>query len=57
MFIFVGTVFYCYALAGPVMENEKPEPVRNFLAIDRYAGKNDTVENVPAAEEINRLPC
>lgn len=41
-------------IGGPVMENEKPEPVRNFLAIDRYAGKNDTVENVPAAEEIKK---
>lgn len=41
-------------IGGPVMENEKPEPVRNFLAIDRYAGKNDIVENVPAAEEIKK---
>lgn len=41
-------------IGGPVMENEKPEPVRNFLAIDRYAGKNDTVNNVPAAEEIKK---
>ncbi len=41
-------------IGGPVMENEKPEPVRNFLAIDRYAGKNDTIENVPAAEEIKK---
>lgn len=41
-------------IGGPVMENEKPEPVRNFLAIDRYAGKNDTVENVPASEEIKK---
>lgn len=36
------------------MENEKPEPVRNFLAIDRYAGKNDTVENVPETEDIKK---
>ncbi len=41
-------------IGGPVMENEKPEPVRNFLAIDRYAGKNDTVDNVPASEEIKK---
>ncbi|MDE6764321.1 MAG: 4Fe-4S binding protein [Oscillospiraceae bacterium] len=41
-------------IGGPVMENEKPEPVRNFLAIDRYAGKNDTVANVPSAEEIKK---
>ena len=41
-------------IGGPVMENEKPEPVRNFLAIDRYAGKNDTVENVPETEDIKK---
>lgn len=41
-------------IGGPVMENEKPEPVRNFLAIDRYAGKNDTVENIPAVEETKK---
>ncbi|MDE5576706.1 MAG: 4Fe-4S binding protein [Oscillospiraceae bacterium] len=41
-------------IGGPVMENEKPEPVRNFLAIDRYAGKNDTVENIPDAEAVKK---
>lgn len=41
-------------IGGPVMENEKPEPVRNFLAIDRYAGKNDTVENIPEAEAVKK---
>lgn len=41
-------------IGGPVMENEKPEPVRNFLAIDRYAGRNDTVENIPEAEAVKK---
>lgn len=41
-------------IGGPVMENEKPRPVRNFLAIDRYAGKNDTVENIPEAEAVKK---
>ncbi|MGN0675806.1 MAG: [Fe-Fe] hydrogenase large subunit C-terminal domain-containing protein [Oscillospiraceae bacterium] len=41
-------------IGGPVMENKKPEPVKNYLAIDRYAGKNDTLSSVPEADAVKK---
>ncbi len=41
-------------IGGPVMEKQKPEPVKNYLAIDRYAGKKDTLEDIPAIETVKK---
>lgn len=39
---------------GPVMEKIKAEPVKNYLAVDKYAGKSDVLTEQPAAESIKK---
>lgn len=37
---------------GPAMEREKRQPVRDFLAVDRYAGKKDFTVEQPSSEAM-----
>lgn len=37
---------------GPVMKNSKPEPVKNYLAVDKYAGRGDVLDAIPESEKL-----
>ena len=39
---------------GPVMEKLKAEPVKNYLAVDKYAGKGDCLTELPESESIKK---
>ena len=39
---------------GPVMEKIKAEPVKNYLAVDKYAGKGDFLTELPESESIKK---
>lgn len=39
---------------GPVMEKMKAEPVKNYLAVDKYAGKSDFLTELPESESIKK---
>ena len=39
---------------GPVMEKLKAEPVKNYLAVDKYAGKSDCLTELPESESIKK---
>ncbi|MDE7289675.1 MAG: 4Fe-4S binding protein [Oscillospiraceae bacterium] len=39
---------------GPVMEKLKAEPVKNYLAVDKYAGKSDFLTELPDSESIKK---
>ena len=39
---------------GPVMEKIKSEPVKNYLAVDKYAGKKDCLTELPKSEDIKK---
>lgn len=39
---------------GPVMEKLKAEPVKNYLAVDKYAGKGDFLTELPDSESIKK---
>ncbi|MDE6709265.1 MAG: histidine kinase, partial [Oscillospiraceae bacterium] len=39
---------------GPVMEKLKAEPVKNYLAVDKYAGKSDFLTELPDSESVKK---
>lgn len=39
---------------GPVMEKIKAEPVKNYLAVDKYAGGKDCLTELPESESIKK---
>lgn len=39
---------------GPVMEKIKAEPVKNYLAVDKYAGRKDCLTELPESESIKK---
>lgn len=39
---------------GPVMEKIKAEPVKNYLAVDKYAGKSDFLTELPDSESVKK---
>ena len=41
-------------IGGPVMEKYDPAPVRSYLDIDRYAGKEDILPSIPEEEMLKK---
>lgn len=41
-------------IGGPIMEKYEPAPVRSYLDIDRYAGNEDKLSNVPERKEMEK---
>lgn len=39
-------------IGGPVMEKFAPSPVRSYMDIDRYAGREDILPNIPEREMV-----
>lgn len=39
---------------GPVMEKIKAEPVKNYLAVDKYAGRSDFLTELPDSESVKK---